>query len=569
MSTKISQKEYIKKYLSGDKKKKKKDKKHKTKATVKIIDDDVHGNNDLEIDEELLLTGEDAPQIVGIVNASGEQQESKWKSISGIKEEKEIDDDPWGKKADPIIKRVQSPRRRNPPKDIDEFVSRKSRRRNSDQSPPRFKTTKSNNGHNSPSASRSRWNANAADPQDQSPPRKSSLGRSRRDTDQSPPRKLSQVRSRRNSDQSPPRKRSPGRSRRDTDQSPPRKRSPARSRRNGDQSPPRKRSPDHSDQSPPRRRNNSDQSPPRRKPIQSLETRIKRENSSEERRYSNRSPPRRRRDSDQSPPRKNTRIKRENSTDQSPPRRGNTANPFKVPLKIEHSPPHHSQHNRRSESPPPTHKSSASKMSKTLDGKRAGLQDAQTLRTETEERRRNEDRMYSKMSKEVSGRDAEVQVRQSSYRRHRKYVEEDPEVQRQKAEHEEKKKELYSRWNKGVKQVEQIHAKISDDQYEGSKPLARYSNDADLDEMLRQKEREDDPMLEYIRSKKKDQQLAANIPVMPKYKGLCPENRFDILPGYRWDGVDRSNGYEKKWFDVQSAKEAREEEAYLYSVEDL
>lgn len=46
------------------------------------------------------------------------------------------------------------------------------------------------------------------------------------------------------------------------------------------------------------------------------------------------------------------------------------------------------------------------------------------------------------------------------------------------------------------------HDKVADDLHEMSKPLARYKDDEDLEDMLKAREREDDPMLEYIKSKK-------------------------------------------------------------------
>ncbi|XP_034487294.1 BUD13 homolog isoform X3 [Drosophila innubila] len=575
----INQKEYLKKYLSGDKekKKKKKHKKHKksTQATVKIIDDDAYDSNIEEMDEDLLLGGEDAPQIVGeYIEENPNAVRSKWRNIA-VKEPKSESDtetngqqqnesDLWGRKASTVkIKQESSPspsrKRRNTHSPAVQ-IKKEKRSSSCDQSPPAIKIKqekRSSSRDQSPARIHGMRNDSSAELKgrnsDQSPPRRMRDGdqsppRRRRDEDQSPPRR------RRNSDQSPPRRRreedqSPPRRQRDSDQSPPRR------RRDKDQSSPKRRR--NSDQSPPRRRREEDQSPPRRQ------------------RDSDQSPPRRRRDKDQSPPRRRrnsprdrrqpTSPRRQRARDQSPPQRIKKESPANE-RKSRWSKARSSR--TPSPSPPPTHKP---KTMHTLDGKKAGLQDAKSLKSETDKRRREEHQMFDQMSSEVSGRDADVKVRSTGRRgrRARDAAAEDPEEQKRKEAHEQKKKQLYDRWGKGLKQLEDQQARHAEMTHEAAKPVARYANDEDLDRHLREQEHADDPMLQYMQEKRKKREQQSNKPVMPVYVGSYPENRYGIRPGYRWDGVDRSNGYEQRWFNKLNERRAVQDEAYKYSVEDM
>lgn len=45
--------------------------------------------------------------------------------------------------------------------------------------------------------------------------------------------------------------------------------------------------------------------------------------------------------------------------------------------------------------------------------------------------------------------------------------------------------------------------KVEDELYEMSKPLARYADDEDLERMLKEREREGDPMLKFLKKKPK------------------------------------------------------------------
>ncbi|XP_058838364.1 BUD13 homolog isoform X1 [Topomyia yanbarensis] len=560
--TKIDQKEYLKRYLSNDKdKKKKKRKKEKQtsgKVNVKIIDDDdlpSHSLQYIEDESDLFAQGEEAPQIVGIIDerppelkAKEDFSSTKWKKLTVDGEESLS----TSKESSIFISKKQGK---------DEV---KARTADSDESPPR-RSKQALNLHQSPMR-RKHINSDS----DASP--------ARRKKERFSPKRQKEYRLSRqtDSDETQRRSRNPQKtSRRDynTNHSPPRKLSnEKKSYRNPEQSVTSQKYSKSSDLSRHRRNNlspdrkssrrdkDSDESPPRRPPTSDgdrINAKLDRKTHArfldshlqlikQEVLDSDESPPRRRHnarsyDSDQSPPR---RIKREQ---ESPP-----------VMRIKREP-----RDDLLEAGPSTRK-----MTTTLDGKMAGLQNAKAMKVENEKFRQRENEVFEKMSAEASGRFAKTVVREKRGKR-REDVEEELRKEFEKRKRDEKKKEIYSRWGKGVKQVEEYKAQLEEAAHEINKPLARYADDKDLDEHLKKQERIGDPMLDYIRSKKKEKAREEGRPEKPLYKGSFPDNRFGIRPGYRWDGVDRSNGFEKKWFEMTSKKQALEEEAYKYSVEDM
>ncbi|NXF33224.1 BUD13 protein, partial [Nyctibius bracteatus] len=196
-------------------------------------------------------------------------------------------------------------------------------------------------------------------------------------------------------------------------------------------------------------------------------------------------------------------------------------------------------------------------------GVRGGLVSADTLRREQEELRRR-DRNIKHLAEE--SRYAETVFRDKSGRR-RDLAQERLE-QRRQAEAQAERDEQYARWGKGLAQGRQQEQNVEDAMKEMQKPLARYIDDQDLDRMLREQEREGDPMAEFIKKRKAKESKAKK--EKPRYKGPAPPlNRFNIWPGHRWDGVDRSNGFEQQHFARMANKKAVQELAYKWSVEDM
>lgn len=155
-------------------------------------------------------------------------------------------------------------------------------------------------------------------------------------------------------------------------------------------------------------------------------------------------------------------------------------------------------------SPDYDHTKSSGKPEKTMGGKRAGLQSAKELSKEIAALKEKEERVFQNMSEQVSGRNATTIVRGQKPK--------DPEEEAQKLKKEKELKEKYDRWGKGLKQVENENQKMVDQLYEMSKPLARYADDEDLEKYLKEQEREGDPMLNYIRKKRKKKNIESGLP---------------------------------------------------------
>merc|ERR1711915_482436 len=372
-----------------------------------------------------------------------------------------------------------------------------------------------------------------------------SPSRRRHDSDTSPPRR------RHDSDASPPRRRY------DSDASPPRRRhdsdvSPTRRWYDSDTSPTRRNH--DSDASPPRRTRDFDTSPHRRKHDSDV---------SSSRRYDLDNPsPRQKHASDASPPRRRrhdynasrtnsnqTRIGNQEDSDISPPRKHCALSDSDI------SPPRKRRGSDSDVSPP--------RLKKTLDGKKAGLQNAIDLKDELDMIRGKEKQMMDHLSDDISGRNAQTRVRGRLAEAEAKKAEE--KKRKEVSDHVKKK---YETWNKGVAQVKETNARLEDNLYEMSKPLARGVDDDDRDAMLRDRDREDDPMAEYMRKKKA--KIEGKKKRYPLYQGpQPPPNRYGIKPGYRWDGVDRSNGFEKRLMTQGASRKAQEEESYKWSTEDM
>ncbi|KAI0281796.1 Pre-mRNA-splicing factor of RES complex-domain-containing protein [Russula aff. rugulosa BPL654] len=119
-------------------------------------------------------------------------------------------------------------------------------------------------------------------------------------------------------------------------------------------------------------------------------------------------------------------------------------------------------------------------------------------------------------------------------------------------------------WGKGMVQREEAEKRKREEDRIRQSGFTRYVDDEDLNQAQKEQERWNDPAAAFMTKKR------TKGPRKPEYTGPPPPpNRFGIKPGYRWDGVDRGNGFEKKCFQKQNARRRTGQQSHDWSVEDM
>ena len=177
-----------------------------------------------------------------------------------------------------------------------------------------------------------------------------------------------------------------------------------------------------------------------------------------------------------------------------------------------------------------------------------GLQTAAQLREESQRRRaameaeKEATRAKAAAARQAQGSDGdgdgngaeETVYRDKSGRRIDAKAEKAEQKRRQRQELE--KEIAKMEWGKGIVQREEKERRQRELEEMAAKPMARYADDADMNDEMKDVQRWNDPAARFLTETSKDKNKGkSRAPARPRYMGPAPPpNRFGILPGYRW-----------------------------------
>lgn len=290
------------------------------------------------------------------------------------------------------------------------------------------------------------------------------------------------------------------------------------------------------------------------------------------------SPPRRRQRRQDTPSPKDSGAA--DQDDMSPPRKSRQREDLSPPRKgarhITEEPQDISPRKKRDISP--SRKSTKEGASKQV--RKSGLMTAEEVKEDIRKIKEAEMIKFASQDPSLVGKGAKAVFRDKEGRRI-------SEEEMRKAKEPEKPKEIHIEWGKGLVQKREAESRLKEIEAEKSKPFARTRDDPELDNMLKERIRWGDPMAHLVKRKDPefiledlgdDEKMKESGFIVPQSipthswlkRGVdAPPNRYGIKPGRHWDGVDRSNGFEKDMFKLKNEKQAMEQEAYLWSVSDM
>lgn len=240
---------------------------------------------------------------------------------------------------------------------------------------------------------------------------------------------------------------------------------------------------------------------------------------------------------------------------------------------------------RAAEDDAPTMVEEQTSAARMADGTHAGLQSAAAVTAQIERRQQEERDQFEAERRaglvrhgeeetyyrDATGRRVDVSMKRAEARR--------------AAQEAEDKERAAKEALKGDVQTEEARRRREMLEDAKTMSLARTADDEDMNRAMREERRWNDPMARFLgeadvgsgggavasggtRGGGAAAKAGGGSSRRPIYKGPSPPNRYGIKPGYRWDGVDRSNGFEAERFKAINRRERNKGLEYSWQMDE-